>query len=215
MTTPETMNLRQFAKHIGCAANYPGQLKAQGRLVLDAAGRVLVKQSIERIEATRDPSKQGVADRHARQRGAPALTGHAPQAGPGADQATARPVSQQPSQQQSQPPNDEPMDDPAHPDAGLYIYQNAKAKREHWAAEREQTLYRKEAGELMERSQVVAAFAAAGSTLRGKLEAWASVLPPQLQGREEPEIRGLLADQVEVLLGDLAAVFGAMAVEAA
>ena len=198
MTTPETMNLRQFAKHIGCKANYVSQLKTDGRLVLDAAGRVLVQASIERVAATRDPSKAGVAARHSKERGAQALTGH------GATHSQHEAAGQQ-----------QPGDEPASADGRLYHYQDAKAKREHWAAEREQTLFRKEAGELMERSEVVAAFAVAGSTLRGKLEAWASVLPPQLQGRDAPELRGVLADQVEVLLGDLAAVFGVMAGESA
>ena len=43
-----------------------------------------------------------------------------------------------------------------------------------------------------------------GATVRSKLEAWASTLPPQLAGRDEPAVRATIADQVELLLRDLA-----------
>lgn len=94
-----------------------------------------------------------------------------------------------------------------------YDYQGSKAKREHWAAEREHANFRKDAGELMERSAVVAAFADAGATLRGKLEAWQAMLPPQLVGSDESAIRTTLADQTERLLLDLVEKFGRMAAQ--
>ena len=190
MAVAETMTLTEFARHIGCKQSYASELKAAGRLVLtDDGKRVRVAESVARIEATRDPSKAGVAARHAVERGADVATGHEPVFPPMGG------------------------DDPADPTGlpGQYSYQDAKAKREHWAAEREQALYRKEAGELMERSEVVAAFADAGATLRGKLEAWAAVLPPQLVGRDEAAIRATIADQVERVLQDLVGKFGQMA----
>lgn len=188
MAVPETMTLTEFARHIGCKQSYASELKRDGRLVMSQDGkRVQVAESIARIEATRDPSKAGVAQRHALERGADANTGH----------ETAFPTFD--------------GDERSAPAEGQYSFQDAKAKREHWAAEREHAAFRKEAGELMERGEVVAAFADAGAALRAKLEAWASVLPPQLIGRDEAAIRATLADQVEQLLHDLVGKFNKMA----
>ena len=50
----------------------------------------------------------------------------------------------------------------------------------------------------------MAALADLGATVRAKLEAWASVLPPQLAGRDEGGVRAVIADQVELLLRELA-----------
>ena len=193
---PDILSVPDFSEYIGCKRNYAYQLKKEGRLVLtDDGKRVKVAESLARIEATRDPSKRGVSDRHAAARGTPVLTGHA--AAPHAEEA-------------SEP---DPMDGDAQPAAGVYHYQDAKAKREHWAAEREHAAYRKEAGELMERSAVVAAFADAGSTLRSRLEAWSVQLPPQLAGLDEPAVRALIAEQVERVLHDLVERFARMAGE--
>ena len=186
MTTPETLTPRQLAERLGFKPHYGNQLAKEGRFVFAPDGKhVLVQESIARFHATKDPSKQGVADRHAAGRAA------------GADQV--------------EPPQDD--EDDAGGDAPMYDFHNAKAKREHWAAEREHAAFRKEAGELMERGDVVAAFADAGATLRGRLEAWASVLPPQLAGRDEAAIRATIADQVEQLLRDLSEKFNRMAKE--
>ena len=166
MSTPdETLTPRQFAEQLGYKPHYGNQLAKDGRLVFAPDGkRVLVQASIERFNATKDPSKQGVADRHALTR--------------------AGEIS--PS------------------DAQEYDYQSSKAKREHWAAEREHAAFRKDAGELIELAQHIAAMADVGATVRSKLEAWASTLPPQLAGRDEAAVRATLADQVELLLSDVA-----------
>lgn len=191
MQHPETATRREFADILYVKPGYVTQLAAAGRLVLTADGkRVRVAESIARIEATRDPSRTPVAQRHADERGAPARTGHEPTAFP--------PLDGDPGGFEMSP-------------ATQYSYQDAKAKREHWAAEREHAQWRKEAGELMERGEVVAAFADAGATLRSKLEAWAAVLPPQLAGRDEAAIRATMADQVERLLHDLVEKFNHMA----
>lgn len=98
-----------------------------------------------------------------------------------------------------------PEDAPA---ARGYDFQSAKAKREHWAAERELTAYRKEAQELIEVTRHVAAFASAGALIRAAMEAWVNVLPPQLVGRDESVIRSTLADQVEQVLRDMSQKIG-------
>lgn len=184
------MTPRDFAASLGFKPHYGNQLVKDGRLVMAPDGKhVLVAESRAKLEATRDPSKQVVADRHAAAR-------------TGAQNGSA-----------IFPPLDAEGDGADLPPAAQYSYADAKAKREHWAAEREHAAWRKEAGELMERSEVVAAFADAGATLRGKLEAWAAVLPPQLAGRDEAAIRATVADQVEQLLHDLVAKFNQAAGE--
>lgn len=182
MTTPETLTPREFAARLGYKPHYGNQLAKDGRLVFAPDGkRVLVQESIARFEATKDPSRQGVADRHAQGRAA----------------AQAAPAV---------PPAD--PDDEAGGDSGgdvpMYDFHNAKAKREHWAAEREHAAFRKDAGELIELTTHIAAMADVGATVRSKLEAWASTLPPQLAGRDEAAVRATLADQVELLLRALA-----------
>lgn len=178
---PDTLTPREFAARLGYKPHYGNQLAKDGRLVFAPDGkRVLVAESIARFEATKDPSRQGVADRHA------------------AGRAAAAPAPAE----QAEPPAD--PDDDAGGDAPMYDFQNAKAKREHWAAEREHAAFRKEAGELIELTTHIAAMADVGATVRAKLEAWASTLPPQLAGRDEAAVRATLADQVELLLRDLA-----------
>jgi hypothetical protein len=194
MTHPDTLTLPEFSQHINCKRSYAYQLRNEGRLVMEGK-RVRVAESIAKIAATRDPSKAGVAEHHARLRGAPADTGHQAGAAPA---PAAAPAATEPEAVDTA----EPMG---------YDYQVAKAKREHWAAERERASYLKEAGELMDKGQVIAAFADAGATLRGKLEAWAAVLPPQLEGRDEAAMRATLAEQVEQLLGDVSGLFGRVA----
>lgn len=169
---PETLTPRQLAERLGYKPHYGNQLAKDGRLVFAPDGkRVLVQASIERFNATKDPSKQGVAARHALTR--------------------AGEIS--------------PSDGERSPsDAQGYDYQSSKAKRAHWAAEREHAAFRKDAGELIELAQHIAAMADVGATVRSKLEAWASTLPPQLAGRDEAAVRATLADQVELLLSDVA-----------
>ena len=145
-TGDEIISVREFAVREGYKPNYGHELAKAGRLVMAADGKnCLARASHERFNASKDPSKQGVAERHAAAREA----------------AAAADVPRVPAEAGQDKPGD----------VALYDFQNAKAKREHWAAEREHAAYRKEAGELMERGDVVAAFADAGATVRSKLEA--------------------------------------------
>lgn len=190
----QTMSIPEFSVHLGYSRTYGYQLAREGRLVMAADGkRVLVAESIQRVRETADPAKSGVAARHAAQRAAPALA--------------------EPAQAQAQA-QAQAADEPAEQDegtAGGYDYQIAKAKREHWAAERERTAHRREAGELIEVSEHVSVLAGAGATLRAALEAWSALLPPQLVGQDEGAIRATIADQVEQILGELSARIGEQA----
>ena len=179
--TTETLTPRQLAERLGYKPQYGNQLAKEGRFVFATDGkRVLVAESIARFNATKDPSKQGVADRHAATREA----------------AAQAPVPA--------PEPDPEEDGDGATDGTRYDFHASKAKREHWAAEREHAAFRKDAGELIELTVHIAAMADVGATVRSKLEAWASTLPPQLAGRDEPAVRATIADQVELLLRDLA-----------
>ena len=191
---PETLTPRQLAERLGYKPHYGNQLAKDGRFVFAPDGKqVLVQESIARFNATKDPSKQGVADRHALTR-----AGQSSPLGPTTSPQT-RMVTPLRNGEIS------PSDGERSPsDAQEYDYQSSKAKREHWAAEREHAAFRKDAGELIELAQHIAAMADVGATVRSKLEAWASTLPPQLAGRDEAAVRATLADQVELLLSDVA-----------
>lgn len=89
----------EFARLRGIKPSYVTQLAREGRLVLtDDGKRVKVAESIARIEATRDPSKQGVADRHAAARSQAPVAAPAPAADPadkiGNSYQTARAVKE-------------------------------------------------------------------------------------------------------------------------
>ncbi len=186
MTTPATLTQRQFADHIGCRPSYVTKLKQEGRLVLtDDAKRVCVAESIARIEATRDPAKRAVAERHATERGG-AL--QAP-AGEGTDKAPEDPAGL------------------ANPD-----YQAARAKREHFAAEREEMRYRQEAAELLVAVEVEGEVASILTELRTRLEALPDTLGPQLAPiTDEQQVRTRLAEEIELALGEVARRLGGVA----
>lgn len=187
---PNHATLREFCDAQGWKPSYGHQLKREGRLVLHTDGKtVLVAESVARIAATRDPSKQGVADMHAATRAK-----REPKAEP-------RPEPMPP--EVDPPPAD--GDDTDKAGVQLYDFQNSKAKREHWAAEREHAAFRKEAGELIELTEHVAAMANIGAMVRSKLEAWAGMLPPQLLGRDEAAMRAVLASNVEAVLNEITA----------
>lgn len=192
-TDPNTMTLRDWAAWMGWAsAGMAYQAKKEGRVVMATDGkRVLAAESKARYLGTADPAKAGVTARHAVDRSGAASPPTVDAPNPDTDEA-----------------------DPGADTPGGYDYQRAKARREHWAAEREEMSARKEAGELIELSTHIAQFANAGATLRAALEAWAAVLPPQLVGRDEAAIRGVIADQVEQVLQQLTAQVNGLAAEA-
>lgn len=70
MSTPATMTRAAFARLRGLDKSYVSRLARAGRLVLTEDGReVRVAESIALLDDTRDPSKDGVRERFADQRG--------------------------------------------------------------------------------------------------------------------------------------------------
>lgn len=174
--TPRTLTQTEFAKHLGVQKSYVTALKQAGRLVFGDGGRVDVAASIARIEATRSPDKQGVADRHAQARGA-ALPAAEQEEGEeeGADAA------------------------PGNPD-----YQKARARKEEANASRAEIALLKESGSLYEAAEVDSAAADAGVTFRSALESMGATLAPLLAGiSDEHEIRRAIDDYVQHALGEL------------
>lgn len=162
----------EFARLRGFKPSYVTELAKAGRLVLSDDGkRVKVAESVARIEATRDPSKQAVADRHAANRGAA-------------------------------PARDET------PETEELRYQDARAKREHFMALQAELDYRKAARELLEAGEVVGALSDVLTVLRNRFESMPDVLAPQLAAEmEEQKIRAMLADEVEIALGEVSSRF--------
>lgn len=195
MSDPNHITRQQLAALIGAnSPSYINELAKTGRAFKAPCGKLWLKaESLAAWQASRNPAFQGVADRHA-----------AARAGQGGAAAGVVP------NHTPEPTPDEPPERYSE-----YNFQDAKAKREFWAAEREHSLYLKEAGQLMAQGDVVAAFAQAGSELRQKLERWQTALPPQLAERDEATIRATLIDQTERILLDIDAHFRRLAAEPA
>ncbi len=186
------MSIGQFNTHMGYKGRYAYQLAKEGRLVFAPDGKhVLVAESIKRIEETRDPSRQGVADRHAKARGYSVSTQGTPDNGlqgeTAANQGTASVDS--------------------------YQYQDAKAKKEHYAALREEAAYRKEMGELMDAGEVLGAFADAGAKVAGVLDALPATVGPMLVGQSQEEVMRILAEQMDIARAEMAAALNKLAAE--
>lgn len=170
----EALTPAAFAARYGCTQPHVTGLRKAGRLVMDEDGkRILYAESVARIESTRDPAKLAVAQRHAEARGAGLDGARPPAAG----------------------------EDPP-PAAEDHNYQNARAKREYYAALQEELNYRRAAGELVELAQVVAAGADIITVLRNALESAPDTLAPRLAPiADEQQIRAVLAEEVELILG--------------
>jgi hypothetical protein len=184
-SAPALMSKSDFARHIGRDKSWVTRAAQAGRIVLEGNGpaaRVRVLESIRLLEST-SGHRDDVARRHAEQREAAwrrareareaetaetaqNRAGEAnggsdePEAVPGADRATAAPS------------------DPG--DATLVEARRAKllaeSRRAQAAADREEMERDREAGQLLRRDDVEAAFKFVGAALRGLLD----VLPDQL-----------------------------------
>lgn len=187
------MKRSEYAAHIGRSPSYITQLDGQGRVVFTPDGRFVdVAKTNALLAATADPAKKPVADRHAAARLAKAL-----------------PVPELDEPVRHLPPNEPYPDAPAFG----YDFQGAKAKREHYAAEREHAAYLKEAGELVEATRVRADFSEAGVLIRTALERLPQTIPPQLVGQPEDAIQRTLTEHIESALASLSAFIARLSKE--
>ncbi len=171
-----------FARRLNCKRSYVTALAAAGRLVLDESGaQVDWQASMERIEATRDPSKAATVARHA------------------AARTQTAPVVP-----------DEAQDAPESPDRGsagnqTEGYQKARAMRETYAAMSARLEYERAIGKVVVVADVRAAIAASDALIRQRLEAMPDIEAPQIAalGGQEHAIRLHLSEAIERILADL------------
>ena len=164
------MTQAEFARHLGHDPSHITRLKQKGLLVMQGA-KVDVEASEKRIEQLKDPSKQGVIDRHAEER----------------------------AQKQS-----------GDIVAGVHHsnYQDARAKKEHFAALQAQIAYEREIGLLLKVDDAKSAVADGDAIIRNRLESLPDILAPQLAAEtDEQKIRILLIDYIEHMLSDLSRSF--------
>ena len=188
-TTPEIMSLSQFNKHMGFKGRYVYQLRDEGRLVMAADGKsVQVAQSIARIQATKDPSRAAVAERHAQTRGYEiGGSENTEESGSGTDGESA----------------------------SSYDFQGGKAKKEHFAALREEAAYHKEIGNLMDADEAIGAFADAGAKVAAILDAVPATVGPMLAGLAPAEVLRVLTEQMDIARSELAGSMTKLAEEIA
>lgn len=184
---PERAGIREFARLAGFKASYVSQLKNEGRLVLDETSRqVLVRESLARIEETSDPSKAGVAKRHA--------------------DARAEGATQTDGQGNGE----------GGPDSGRVgsSYHASRAVRERYLALSAKRDYDVSMGALLEAAEVKAAIRDAAITLRTRLEGTGRLLAAQLAPLEdEGSIAAVIDEHVEHSLAELSRHFATLATE--
>ena len=181
--TPEVLTLKEFAALARIQPSYCTQLKREGRLVMTEDGKmVLVTESLARIEATRDPSKTGVAARHAEARGEAALTGHLVSTD-GLDAS----VGSRDEQRGRGPAGDASLGN---------SYQQARAVKEKFLALEAKRAYEVAIGQLREAREVEGLAATAMTEMRLRLENLATTLAPELAAMsDETRVRAALQDQ--------------------
>ncbi len=191
---PETLTLSEFNKHMGYKGRFVYQLRNDGRLVMTEDGKLVrVAESIRRIEETKDPSRAGVAARHAAGRGHD-LTSLTPPESP-----------------------DEGVDAGEGEEGGTgksgFHYQDSKAKREHYAALREENAYRTEVGELMDADEAIEAFSDAAAKIASVLDAVPSTVGPMLAGLDSDEVIRILGEQMDIARTELSTAINKLADE--
>jgi hypothetical protein len=182
MADSNAMTIPEFSVHLGFGRTYGYQLQKDGRLVMAEDGkRVLVAESIARVRATEDPSKQGVAVRHAQAR---------------RERAAPAPV------QPASPPSASALDDTEAPGGEGAVppgfdFQVSKAKREHFAALEAEASYRARVKELLEASEVRAVINEVMTVLRTSIEGIAHRVAPALAAEvDEAVVRSTLSAEI-------------------
>jgi pyruvate/2-oxoglutarate dehydrogenase complex dihydrolipoamide acyltransferase (E2) component len=191
MTLPATASFADFARLAGYKRSYVTQLKIAGRLVLTDDGKqVRVTESLGLIESTRDPSRAGVAARHAAGRQAAEASPPAPPTSEGEGEGETA------------------------PDGHASRRSRALADKEEALARkalREEAL---ELGQLMVGEEVLGVVSAAMVALRVRLENLPADLAPVLAAvNDEARVRTLLSEEIDSALRELSTQLAALAKE--
>jgi hypothetical protein len=194
MPYPEIATFREFARIAGFKPGYITQLRKDDRLVLTPDGKhVRVQESIERIEATKDPTRIGVVKRHAAER---AAKGAAAPSAPGAEPAAGNETEG----------DDEPEGDKQ---SGYQYWRERGERAKALSAERENDVAE---GKLMIAADVEQHIAAAATVLRTKLESLPDALAPELAAMsDESKVRATLASRIGEALNEISRQFAAAA----
>lgn len=214
---PETATQSEFAAIYGCRASYVTELRHAGRLVLTADGRrVQVRESLQRLRDTADPTRASTVQRHAEAReAAKAATTQqdAPQDAPAGRAAPALPApaahSAAGAAGDAQDAPDDADDD--LPQAGSY--QAARAVKEKYLALQAKLAYQQAVGKLLAAADVEAAAGRLAGTLVSRLDALPAQLAPQLLSAagDEVALRRTLVQAFDDLRAELARQFAALA----
>ena len=175
---PETATQAEFARLVNRKPGYISQLKTAGVLVMTGDGRrVRVRESLDALEANRNPSFDGVAARHEAERRAKAA-------------AAAQPAPPVPVEEDEE-------------DGGLSVTEAnrllkiASAREKQIDVELAEMKLRRERGDLLHAADVRAACAAAATEARHGFERMVEALAPRLAATsDEHRIRELLHDDI-------------------
>jgi hypothetical protein len=169
----------EFARYLNVKPGYVTQLGNAGRLVM-VGRKVDVEASLKLIEATRDPAKQGVAERHEKSR----------------------------QQKQKASNQDEKTEVPDEMDGAGSAYQLAKAVKEKYNALAAKMAYERDIKQLLYVDDVLMAVMDGDTIIRSRLESLPDMLSPQLAAEtDEHRVRAILIEQIEYLLSELSGSF--------
>ncbi len=178
---PNHITRQQLADLIGARApSYINELEKTGRAVRAPDGKLWLKlESLAAYRAGKDPSKQGVADRHAAARAA------APQPPPLPDAGSP-----------DEPP---PRAQPAERDAAIgSSYQQARAVKEKFFALEAKRAYEVAIGTLRDAREVEGLVATAMVEIRQRLENLATSIAPIVAAQaDEAAVRATLREAFE------------------
>jgi hypothetical protein len=178
--TPVTMTRSEFARHINAKPGYVTQLIAAGRIVLNEDDRIVVVDSLERINATRNPDRAAVAAHHASNRGSPLL--------------------------HLTPPENfaENAIQETRIDKAGELYQQSKALDAKYRALASKRDYELSIGKLMLADDVIRVCAEAATICRTRLETIPDLLAPHIAAEtDETRCKALMRDQIEHILETL------------
>lgn len=166
------MGFAEFARHIGVRPSYITELRKAGRLVLtDDAKAVKVAESVALIGSTRDPSRNGVAARHAAARGHEVGASGASAGSDGGEGEAPATASTD------------------------YGFHRAKALKERYAAMTAKVEYERLIGKLAPVADIEAAAADLVTALRRRLEGMGTTLAPLVAPVSEPSACKALIDE--------------------
>ena len=172
------VNQSKFAEIIGVDRSYVTKLKKQDRLMVDDDGLIDVEASIQRIKETADPNRGDVVSRWKKDRNAQAPV-----------------MSSEPPELTPELAEDESPEE--------HSYQRARAKKEHFLAERARVDYLRDIGELVPIADMRAAVADVVTAFRQTLEQLPHRTGPELIGKDLDGIRATLKQDIRAALSDM------------